>query len=245
MKVFLAIIFLFVTMQGFSQVTPGADSLGSELKPDTIIERLVAMAYENHRLKSIENTTTAIEYEWRRAKTAILNNIVIAGNVNEISLKQSGASTDPLKQSTQYPRYNIGVAIPLGIFINNGKTTKANYYRYKAMEEQVSLEKQTIRQEIQVAYDNYVLQKQLLILQDEALSDAELLRKSQEERFQNEEISLEVYLASNKAYNNERVKRLNLQHELTTIAAQLEQLIGVKIENALSQIRVQMQSTRR
>lgn len=245
MKVLLAVIFLLATLQGAAQVTSTADSLGAVPKTDTIIERLVAMAYENARLSAVENTTISAEYEWRRSKTAILNNIVVAGNLNEISLKQSGGSADPLKQSTQYPRYNIGVVLPLGIFINNGKTTKANYHRYEAMVDQVNMEKQAIRREIQVAYDNYILSKQLLILEDEALSDAELLRKSQEERFRNEEISLEAYLASNRAYNLERVKKLNLQHEITVLAAQLEQLIGMRIEDALSQIRTQTQSVRR
>ena len=243
MKFFFAAIFACFTLQGFSQVT-AADSLRQqqELRPDTIIERLVAMAYENSRLRSVENTAISAEYDWKRSKTAILNNITLAGNVNEISLKQSGASTDPLKQSTQYPRYNIGVVLPLGVFINNGKTTKANYHRYEAMVDQVNIEKQNIRKEIQVAYDNYVLNKQLLILQDEALSDAELLRKSQEERFKNEEISLELYLAANRAYNNERVKRLNLQHEVTVMSAQLEQLIGMRIEDALNQMRAEGRS---
>ncbi|RYZ51658.1 MAG: TolC family protein [Sphingobacteriales bacterium] len=241
MKVCIACIFLFFALQAASQVTPrtGSDSLGAELRPDSIIEKLVAMAYENSRLRAVENTTLSAEYEWRRSKTAILNNITIAGNVNEVSLKQSSASTDPLKQSTQYPRYNVGVVLPLGIFINNGKTTKANYHRYEAMVDQVNIEKQNIRREIQVGYDNYTLNKQLLILQDEVLSDAELLRKSQEERFRNEEISLEAYLASNKAFNNERVKRLNLQHEVTVTAAQLEQLIGMRIEDALRQMRAE------
>lgn len=238
---FIVLLLAFGAVQGFAQ----ADSLGAPMKMDTIVERLVAMAYENARLSSVENTAASAEYEWRRSKTAILNNIVVAGNLNEISLKQSGGSADPLKQSTQYPRYNIGVVLPLGIFINNGKTTKANYYRYEAMVDQINMEKQSIRREIQVAYDNYVLAKQLLILQDEVLSDAELLRKSQEERFRNEEISLEAYLASNKAFNLERVKKLNLQHEVTVLAAQLEQLIGMKIEDALSQIRTQTQSVRR
>ena len=241
MKVCIACIFLFFALQGAAQVTPrtGVDTLGAELKPDSIIERLVAMAYESARMRSIENTTLSAEYEWRRSKTAILNNITIAGNVNEVSLKQSSATTDPLKQSTQYPRYNVGVVLPLGIFINNGKATKASYHRYESMVDQVNIEKQNIRREIQVSYDNYTLNKQLLILQDEILSDAELLRKSQEERFRNEEISLEAYLASNKAFNNERVKRLNLQHEVTVNAAQLEQLIGMKIEDALRQMRAE------
>lgn len=246
MKVCIAFLFLFIALQGVSQVTPPStsDSLGAELKQDSIIEKLVAMAYENSRLSSVEHNALSAEYDWKRSKTAILNNITIAGNVNEVSLKQSSAATDPLKQSTQYPRYNVGVVLPLGIFINNGKTTKANYHRYEAMVDQVNIEKQTIRREIQVAYENYTLSKQLLILQDDVLSDAELLRKSQEERFRNEEISLEAYLASSKAYNNERVKKLNLQHDLAVTAAQLEQLIGMKIEDALRQIRTEGASRR-
>ena len=76
MKVFLSIILLFVAMRGFSQVTPGLDTSGVEIKTDTVIERLVAMAYENYRLKILESTAISAEYEWRRSKTAILNNIL-------------------------------------------------------------------------------------------------------------------------------------------------------------------------
>lgn len=225
---------LFVSKTMFSQ-----NDSTNVMSTDSVIENLVAMAYENARVKSMENNAIQSEYEYKRTKTAWLNNVIIAGNLNEFSLTQSNANnTDPLRQSTQFPRYNVGVVLPLGIVVNNRRQTKASYYSYQSKLDQVEVEKQNIRREVQINYENFNYTRQLLMLQDEIMQDGELLKKVQEEKFKNEEISIETYLASNKAYNAEKVKRLGLYHELEIASAQLEALIGMKIDDALRQMSV-------
>src|SRR5690606_35646812 len=119
-----------------------------------------------------------------RSKSAWLNNIVVAGNLNELSIKkQDNTTVDPLRQSTQYPRYNIGASIPLGLFINNGKQTKANFYRYESFRNQIDVEKQNIRSEVLLNYETYIYNKQLLALQQEVVQDAKMLMRKQEEKF--------------------------------------------------------------
>ena len=146
-------LFLFqvVALVAISQSTV-LDSTARPLPQDSVVERLVTIAYENSRVKSVESNALQSEYEYRRSRTAWLNNIVVTGNVNEFSLNQDGSSADPLKQSTQYPRYNIGVVLPLGLFVNNRKQTKASYYRYESMVDQINVEKQTIRREVKIGY---------------------------------------------------------------------------------------------
>jgi outer membrane protein TolC len=233
---------LFAVANGFSQQDTTSRVLNASTfnpRSDSVIERLVAMASVNPRITSLENIATQNEYEYKRSKTAWLNNIQAAGNLNEFSLKQGNAA-DPLQQSTQFPRYNVGVVVPLGLFVNNGKQTKANYYRYQSMVDAVKIEKQNIRREVLIQYQSYILQKQLLALQQEALQDAKILLTKHEEDYANDKITLEVYTNTSRTYNNEQVKEVNLQNNLKVIEAELEALIGMNILDALELIKGQL-----
>jgi outer membrane protein TolC len=235
-------LFLFAFVNGYSQTDTSRVFNASTFNPrsDSVIERLVAMASVNPRVTSLESVATQYEYEFKRGKTAWLNNIQAAGNVNELSLKQGSAPTDPLIQSTQYPRYNVGVIIPLGLFINNGKQNKANYARYESMLDAVKIEKQNIRKEVITQYQNYILQKQLIALQQELLQDAKILLTKHEEDFRNDKITLETYTNTSRTYNNEQVKEINMQGGLKVIEAELEALIGMHIADALELIKGQL-----
>lgn len=239
MKCIFACLFtLCCLVHGYSQ-----DTIRNVFDPraDSVVERLVAMASVNPRIVSLENVAEQYEYEFRRGKTAWLNNIQVAGNLNELSLKQgSTAAPDPIRQSTQFPRYNIGVVVPFGLFVNNGKQNKANYSRYLSMLETVKIEKQNIRKEVITTYQGYILQKQLLALQQEVLQDAKILLNKHEEDFRNEKITLETYTNTSRTYNNEQVKEINILNSIKLIEAELEALIGMRIQDALEMIKGQL-----
>ena len=235
MKIFFLNLFTLLFAAGMHAQGGVSDSLRFNPVVDSVAEKLVAMAMINARVSSAENAVSASEYEFKRSRTAFLNNIAIAGNLNEFSLRSSAAS-DPLNQSTQYPRYNIGVVLPLGLFINNGKQTKASYYRYEVAADQVRIEKQNIRKEVLIQYEDYLMNKQLLALQQSSLQDAKILLSRHEEKFAEGEITLEQYTATSKQYNAEKVRVVNLIRELKVIVAELEALIGMNIEVALDQI---------
>ncbi|HPG10495.1 MAG TPA: TolC family protein [Chitinophagaceae bacterium] len=208
-------------------------------RSDSVVERLVGMALNNPRIGTLENVAIQYEYEYKRGKTAWLNNLQVAGNLNELSLKQ-GSSSNPLQQSTQFPRYNIGVIVPMGLFINNGKQNKANYYRYQSLLESLEVEKQKIRREVILKYEDYNLQKQLLALQQVAIQDAKILLKKHEEDFENGKITLEQYTTTGRTYNTEQVKEVNILSDIRVIEAELEELIGMKITVALDVIKAQL-----
>jgi outer membrane protein TolC len=208
-------------------------------RSDSVVERLVALASVNPRIVSLENIVTQYEYEFKRGKTAWLNNIYVAGNLNELSLKQSN-NVDPLVQSTQFPRYNIGVTIPFGLFINNGKQNKSNWYRYQSMVENLKMEKLNVRRDVIYQYQNYILQKQLLALQQEVLQDARILLNKHEEDFRNDKISLETYTNTSKVYNNEQVKEVNILNTIRLVETELEALIGMNVQDALDMIKGQL-----
>ncbi len=237
--IFTSLVLLF-TICGYAQDTTRTIK-ASNFNPrvDSIAEHLVAMASVNPRISALENVAKQSEYQYKRSKTAWLNNIAVSGNLNEFSIRQ-GNAPDPLLQSTQFPRYNVGVIVPLGLFINNGKQTKSDYYRYESILDQVRIEKQNIRREVLLNYQKYTLNKQLLALQEEALQDARVLLAKHEEDFKNQRITLEAYMATNKIHNNEQERIVNLENELRLIEVELEALIGMNLLDALVLIKTQL-----
>ncbi|MBS1603373.1 MAG: TolC family protein [Bacteroidetes bacterium] len=208
---------------------------------DSVAEALVAMAMNNPSIKSNINLAKQFQYLYKASKTSWLNNIAIQGNVNEFSFKNNNAN-DPLKASTQYPKYNFGVVIPFGMFINNPKQAKADYYKYQYALEQVNVEKQNVRREVLLNWNDYKMNKALLGQHQQLVNDWRIIHVRNEQKFSNGEISLEAFYNSTKTYTDELNKQENLNSALRATAAKLEALIGMNIEDALTQISIRRES---
>ena len=236
MKKLVISMFILLTLSTAYSQTKSAANFNPSV--DSLAESLVILALNNAQIKQAENNALATGYEYGATKADWLNNITLAANLNEFSIKQSSATTDPLKQSTQYPRYNIGLRVPLGMFITNGKETKASYYRYQASVEQLNMEKQAIRRQVLILYEDYLANRQLLAFQQEVVADAKFLFSKHEEKFLKGEMTLEAYTASSKAFSNEQVKEVTLNRDLKVVEAQLEALIGMRMSDAVQQFYV-------
>jgi outer membrane protein TolC len=205
-------------------------------RADTLVEALIALAMKNPQIASADNIAKQFKYNYRRTRSQWLDNIVLTGNLNEFSIEQNGNDVDPLKQSTQYPRWNVGVRLPVGLFFNNGKESKAMMYKYKSTENDAEAIKLTIRKQVTVVYEDYKMNKELIALEQETLQDAKFLFTKTEEKFQKGEVSLELYTTAGRLYNAERAKVINLDRNFNISKAQLEELIGMDLDLAIKQI---------
>ena len=133
-----------------------------------------------------------------------------------------------------YPRYNIGVVLPLGIFVNQPKQTQVAYYKYKAEEEGLRRTKENYRLQVLAAYYNYVKDVELQAIQGEALQDAEFAYKKTEEQFGKGQTSVEIYTISSKRFNTELVNKTTLDTDTRIAKAQLEALLGMSLESAMT-----------
>ena len=214
---------------------------------EKVAEGLVVLAMENPQIKSAENSSMQMKYSAARSKTAWLNQIAVSGNLNEISIKNFSGNTDPLRQNLLYPRYNVGVNLPVGLFINNRKQTLSDEYRYKSSTNEIAVVKQNIRHDVLVGYENYLMTQNLLSLQYAVLKSAEVLFLRTEDKFGKGEITLDAYTVANKSFVDEKVKTLTLERNLRVAEADLEALVGMRMSAALDRIsgKKQEQRTRR
>jgi Outer membrane protein len=235
-KSLLMVLIAHLSVMAIGQDSSTLGSIALAKYDAKVAEGLVALAMENPQIKSAENTSSQFKYSYARSKTAWLNQISVAGNLNEISIKDMSGNTDPLRQNLLYPRYNLGVILPVGLFVNNKKQTMSDMYKYKSAAEEVEVVKQKIRHDVLVAYENYLMNQNLVLLQYAVLKGAEVLFVKTEDKFSKGEISLEAYTAANKSFVDEKVKVLTLERALRVAEADLEALVGMKIQAALSRI---------
>jgi outer membrane protein TolC len=235
MKKLLIITFMacFAFSQSFSQRTFTANTYNP--KVDSVAEGLVRLAMNNPQIKSADNLARSQYYNYTRSKTLWMNQFTVAGNLNEYSIQEFNSSA-PYNGNTLYPRYNIGVVIPLGIFVNSPKLTKSENARYQAGLDDADAVRLAIRRSVLLFYEEYLMNKKLVAFQQEVLQDARILFSKYEEKFQKGEATLEVYTIASKSKNTEEVRFLNVERDLKSSETQIEALIGMRLNDALAMI---------
>lgn len=213
--------------------TARRDSLSS----DAIAKGLAQIAMENNPAnKADEAIVKAAEYSYKAQKFSWLDNFRASGNLNEFTLDKT-IGNDPYPGRAFWPRYNFGVTIPFGIFVNQPAQTKAQWHRYQAEIENQKTAKQNLGLQTMTAYYNYVQSQRLNELQEEAVQDASFAFTKTEEKFSKGEVALDVYTATSRRYNAERAAKVSLERDLMVAKAQLEILLGMPLEAALQQVR--------
>src|SRR5205085_9873475 len=100
--------------RGTAPVDP-ANNMDTAVVGD-IREKLIHLALQNPDYEIADRQITIAHNNLELTKTKFLNNLVGQINYNEYSIK---APTDNF--ANYYPKYNIGLSIPFGIFPGRGK----------------------------------------------------------------------------------------------------------------------------
>lgn len=194
-----------------------------------IRDKLVNLALQNPSFEIADRQVNIASQNLKKAKSSILNNVSVQGNLNEFSI--AGNST--ANGANLFPRYNVGAIIPLGVFLtrsNDIKIARENLYiSHAEKNERFRL----IKQEVLTKYEDYLLTKSLLELQNQLTEDTHTSFLQMEKAFGEAKIQLEEYTKSYRDYNLEVSKQKNLERDLKVVIIQLESYIGIKLEEAL------------
>lgn len=245
MKILLVALSLLIADNTIAQVSRTNIANGADTVPHEAIGKAladIALENANNGVGAQEANTKASEYNYKAQKTAWVDNFRASGNIN--SFNNSRLNDQSVGQAF-YPRYNIGVSVPFGIFVNQPKQTKAQYYRYQADIENLKVAKQNVRLEVITRYYNYVRTQKLYELQEEVLQDVEFATSKTEEKFGKGEVTLDAYTAASARYNTERGQKVSLERDLMVARAELEMLLGMPLESAIARTRTTIRSNGR
>ncbi len=206
--------------------------LPSSAKDISLEERLVQLAWLNHpSVKHAKNQITMAENELKISKAGWLNLIHVAGNLNEFTIK--GRDNSELRPTGNfYPRYNVGAALPIGRLITIPSEVKIARGTLENEHEELNILKLQIRSEVLKAYSEYKSALTLFNIQREYSGELDAQFKLVEAKFRNGEASLNEYNSIRDRYDTQRMRLVTAENASAITRYDLEQLIGVSIDEA-------------
>ncbi|MBC7902177.1 MAG: TolC family protein, partial [Gemmatimonadaceae bacterium] len=196
-----------------------------------IREKLVELAMQNPEYEIADRRIAIAHYQLAKAKGAWLGQVIFQANFNEYSIKPSGST---LGAANLFPRYNVGISLPLDLVTNKGNEVKIARQNLGMMQAEKNQRFRTIKGDVLKKYEAYLLHKQKLDLQSQSTLDAYSVFLGAEKDYSDGIIKQEDYNKATKDYNDEKAKQLELIYNFNVAKIELEIVIGVPLETVIT-----------
>lgn len=227
----------FVLLTGFSAASAqnrANNTVGAtyHLGKDTaglgdVRERLIQLALQNPDFEIADRKINIANYELKQAKGDWLGFIAPNLNLNEFTVKPKSSNNFFL------PLWNVGVTVPLNYFSqrkNEVKVARENMYIAQAQKNERFRE---IRAKVLTKYEDYLMYRDLLELQNRVTQDAYVYYKQRESDFADNLIEIDDFNKAFALYKEQQEKKLQAFRNLNVAKIELEQLIGVSLDDVL------------
>jgi outer membrane protein TolC len=226
----LAILFMQVraSAQQYTQqsLPPGASELDSN---QVIEEKLVLIALTSPQYDATVHDRNNATHLLSKAKNQWLDLLAISTQFNETDFEKPTAG----QQQLLYPKYFFGVTIPIGILFSRSSDVRiARENQFIAQDKQQELAR-SIRADVVTRYRSYVVNQEQLRMQTEIVNGEQVAYQGAQKDFKEGKISLETYNTASRSYMNEVTRRLTLVLQCDQLKIQLEQFLGMRLQDAL------------
>ena len=191
-------------------------------------ERLVQLAWRNHPSNKVVTQKVEMAETMRsKARWSWLDNVYLEGNYNEFTGKDE---IDPIARSF-YPRYNIGVRLPLSTFVQAPLSSQAANDQVLINEYNVNEKKLETRQNVLLAVERLKEKFKIIKLRERIQEDYFLMFQSTEKKFKAGEITLETYRTTSQAYYTKEEEIIQARSSFNQERIALEAMIGVELKD--------------
>lgn len=201
-------------------------------RPPSFEDYLVQLAYLNspetkilEYEKTIEQKEVDLQrYEWQ-------DDLKFGFNINEVSLANV---LDKTKEDNLvlYPLYQLSASVSLGSFTNNKRKRGIEEIDVLIKDMENNQHKVKIRAETLARYRKLLLSIETLKMRANAEEDTRNTYQISQQRFKNADLEMEDMLRASEAYTNAQEKRMVAETDIQLAIIQLEEMIGIKWENA-------------
>ena len=196
---------------------------------DTVMEnRLVQLALAQPNYEQTIYQQKIFEYQLKKQRNSWMNLLTLSTTYNDQSFAKP---TNNGTTAYVYPKYFIGVNIPLGLIVSNGtdvKITKESELIAKSQQQELAKQ---IKASVLSNYKQFKANEKLLAIQNQVVDDEQANFLQVEQNFKNGTATLDAYNEASKKYNDQQVTVINLQLQQDLIRVELERLIGRKLED--------------
>jgi len=222
---------LIITKLSAQNVDYNTIILPESVKDVAFEEKLVRLAWKNNPSTKILNRQVEVaEIEMKQARWSFLDDFRVQGNINEFVLNESADVGD---RAAFFPKYNITGQVTLGFFVDVPLEVKKKKQEVFIAESNINQQKLALRAEVLTRYEKYLMNRETLLVQTEIVEDLFASLSLAEQQFQNGEIKLDEYNRIQDRYNTQKLRQINAQGDFNISKIELEELIGVKLENVI------------
>ncbi|RAJ06937.1 outer membrane efflux protein [Chitinophaga skermanii] len=231
MKKAFAVLFLSVT---FATTHAQTQTAATQLNPPTVTirEKLVELALHGPLVRGAEAEKQRAQHIVTREKAQWLNYVIVSINMNEVSLNTVDRSQ---LGNLYYPLWNVGINVPLGSFWSKASEVKIAKRGVEAADAKKEAAERSIRTLVLSKYEDFLMKRELLKLQNEIAEDDYAAFTQAEQKFSTGTITYEAYSAASKTYNAELVKKIMYERDLAVVKLEIEEIIGLRFDDVLSQ----------
>lgn len=211
--------------QQFRQKEPAVDL--STLNQDSLIKlKLVSLALNNPNIRIAEAQTRIAEADLKKARTSWLNSVSVGANVNEFVIQNSAAASF-------FPKYNIGAIIPLDI-ISRTKRDKTVAKENITINQELKKDKEKyLATEVLLRYENYKEKREIVILQRSYMEYDFSAYEAAQRAYASGDMLVEDMNRTHQIYLTEQAKLVTKERDMNIAIIQLEELIGMPLDEAL------------
>jgi len=189
-----------------------------------IEQKLVELAMDGPAVKAAGHQDKINEYQLKAAKNNWVNLLTLSYNYNDQAFKNNVQNI--------YPRFFVGVTVPLGTLISRTQVKAANEAVLISRENHESL-RRNIKAEVVGKYRQYKAYGEMIALQSELLNNVQAALLSAEDNFRKGTIKIDDYNTAQKLKNQEATNLVNLQLQQDLVKLDIERMIGTSLESVI------------
>lgn len=232
--IFISFLFLAPIMALQAQVKKVKAPQESAVAPKDIKDKLVELALKNPSIKVRDYEKDKTVYELNKTGTSWLNYVTASANFNDVSLGKFKGTNDPRNQ-LYYPLWNVGINVPLGTLFGKPNEVKIARRNVEIATAEQEVAHRQIKTMILSKYHDFLMTREMLTMQNEMVEDDYAIFSQAETKLASGSISYEEYSAASKKYNDDRTKKLSLERDLNVFKLEIEEIIGMRLEDVLAQ----------
>lgn len=191
-----------------------------------IKNRLVRLALQNPAFTADDAAIEIAVLNRKKANSSWLSSVTVGGNINEFVVNNTPAANF-------YPKYNLGVLIPLDIYPRNKNERKVgdqNIIIAQAAKDQRTNE---IKAETLIRYENFKEQRELVNLEKVSVDNNYSDYLSSQDSYADGTITVDALNKIYQGYVVEQFKLVTIKKQLNVAVIQLEEIIGASLSKAI------------
>ncbi len=210
----------------FNKIVPDENT-----RPKTFEDYLVQLAWVNSpQSKALKSNEKIAELEIDLTKREWMDNLGVQWNMNEISLSNIIYPDNEL--FVALPIWNVTATVDLGTVYNRKKKIGITKQKLEITKQNIDLLKMKLRANVLERYHYYNLTLEILKVVTEAEQDASENYILLKELFKKQKAEFEELSRASLAYAEMKRKKLEAETEILLAKVALEELIGIKYEDA-------------